>query len=163
MTAHVAVMKALFKAKAAERILKCEVSKKLDPPDPGLPKLVTELKKMNLEEKLRQNALFRFQFQDNFLSGTVDGETFDLQPRTAIIVKLLYEKRLNNPPGVVIKKEIEKALEDNGHKSTVARPDWKVTEEFKKGDSKKFKEKFLELEVGGCKGHYRLRLPEEQK
>jgi len=150
------VMGPLIKAKAAEKIFKHEVSKKLDAPEPGLPKLVAKLEELQLDEKLRQRAVYGFQFQSNFLSGVAQGIQYRFKDRQAVIVKLLYERLLDDFPGEVTKNETSEAIARAGWPARVKDLNvWSPNDEFKESeDGKRFWENHVFHK--GAKGRYRL-------
>ena len=104
------ILDTLIKAKAAERILKYEVSRKLDSPDRGLPKLAEKLKELKLEEMLRQRAVDPFPFQTDYRAVTVRGTRYQFNDRQAAMTKLLHDKFLNDKPGLVMKVPLRKQL-----------------------------------------------------
>ena len=133
------ILDALIKANTPA-ILKYEVSRKLDSPDSGLPKLVEKLKELNLEEMLRQRALSPFRFQSDNLAVTVRDKVYQLTNRQMAMAILLHEKFLTDKPGLVTKVALAKAvnavdktrgkvqMDSTGAESV---KDWDPNDEFK--------------------------------
>jgi len=148
------IIEPLIQAKRAEVVFKHEVSTKLDDPEKGLPKLIKRLTDMRLDEKLQQRAIYGFQFQSNCLSGTVQGVQYRFKERQAAIVKLLYDRLLNDFPGEVTKAEAAEAVR-KVDKSRAEQSDWSPNDEFKESvDGKRFWAKHIFHK--GAKGRYRL-------